>query len=445
MKLKKLHVKIIAVVVAFAMVLGIVTNGQINSKAGNTDIIGTELIQDNFDNLKDMSEDELNQIFNSKKYEKEFNKMLNNNVNKNVKRGGNHISQTQMNKILNDVNNHLPSSIKNIISTKGISLNELLSALVELYCSPNRDELVEDIVIFISDSFEIDRWTVKLIIDIIFYVMGFYITCPVTVTATATATTTATTAALATDMPTATVTTNTSNIKTMGDNTDASDCNLTLVNSNFDNLENGTEVAEITTDDGYKVIAKIVDNNVVFSKYNSENEIISSEKIALTAFDLENNIKEIPVRNEPNKWEKSVKEKYKENYWYRHGRDENSHLLNVGNSSVSKIIDMNELSPENTEKCNNYINAIDKCNRKMKEARAIKIGSAAVMSVVLIVIKACEIASGNDLSLISIISGIPGVTGGTALIKTFIEKILKVEECYSNVEESYIELLNFAK
>ena len=106
---------------------------------------------------------------------------------------------------------------------------------------------------------------------------------------------------------------------------------------------------------------------------------------------------------------------------------------------------MNELSPENTEKCNNYINAIDKCNRKMKEARAIKIGSAAVMSVVLIVIKACEIASGNDISLISIISGIPGITGGTALIKTFIEKILKVEECYSNVEESYIELLNFAK
>ena len=435
MKLKKLHVKIIAVVVAFAMVLGIVTNGQINSKAGNTDIIGTELIQDNFDNLKDMSEDELNQIFNSKKYEKEFNKMLHNNVNKNVKKGGNHISQTQMNKILNDVNNHLPSSIKNIISTKGISLNELLSALVELYCSPNRDELVKDIVIFISDSFEIDQWTVKLIIDIIFYVMGFYITCPVTGTATA----------LATDMPTATVTTTTSNIKTMGDNTAASACNLTLVNSNFDNLENGTEVAEITTDDGYKVIAKIVDNNVVFSKYNSENEIISSEKIALTAFDLENNIKEIPVRNEPNKWEKSVKEKYKENYWYRHGKDENSHLLNVGNSSVSKIIDMNELSPENTEKCNNYINAIDKCNRKMKEARAIKIGSAAVMSVVLIVIKACEIASGNDISLISIISGIPGVTGGTALIKTFIEKILKVEECYSNVEESYIELLNFAK
>ena len=131
MKLKKLHVKIIAVVVAFAMVLGIVTNGQINSKAGNTDIIGTELVQDNFDNLKDMSEDELNQIFNSKKYEKEFNKMLHNNVNKNVKKGGNHISQTQMNKILNDVNKHLPSSIKNIISTKGISLNELLSALVE--------------------------------------------------------------------------------------------------------------------------------------------------------------------------------------------------------------------------------------------------------------------------------------------------------------------------
>ena len=435
MKLKKLHVKIIAVVVAFAMVLGIVTNGQINSKAGNTDIIGTELIQDNFDNLKDMSEDELNQIFNSKKYEKEFDKMLNNNVDINVKRGGNHLSQTQMNKILDDVNNHLPSSIKNTISTKGISLSEIISALVELYCSPNRDELVEDIVIFISDSFEIDQWTVKLIIDIIFYVMGFYITCPVTGTATA----------LATDMPTATVTTTTSNIKTMGDNTAASACNLTLVNSNFDNLENGTEVAEITTDDGYKVIAKIVDNNVVFSKYNSENEIISSEKIALTAFDLENNIKEIPVRNEPNKWEKSVKEKYKENYWYRHGKDEDSHLLNVGNSSVSKIIDMNELSPENTEKCNNYINAIDKCNRKMKEARAIKIGSAAVMSVVLIVIKACEIASGNDISLISIISGIPGVTGGTALIKTFIEKILKVEECYSNVEESYIELLNFAK
>lgn len=435
MKLKKLHVKIIAVVVAFAMVLGIVTNGQINSKAGNTDIIGTELVQDNFDNLKDMSEDELNQIFNSEKYEKEFDKMLNNNVDINVKRGGNHLSQTLMNKILDDVNNHLPSSIKNTISTKGISLSEIISALVELYCSPNRDELVEDIVIFISDSFEIDRWTVKLIIDIIFYVMGFYITCPVTGTATA----------LATDMPTATVTTTTSNIKTMGDNTAASACNLTLVNSNFDNLENGTEVAEITTDDGYKVIAKIVDNNVVFSKYNSENEIISSEKIALTAFDLENNIKEIPVRNEPNKWEKSVKEKYKENYWYRHGKDENSHLLNVGNSSVSKIIDMNELSPENTEKCNNYINAIDKCNRKMKEARAIKIGSAAVMSVVLIVIKACEIASGNDLSLISIISGIPGVTGGTALIKTFIEKILKVEECYNNVEESYIELLNFAK
>ena len=435
MKLKKLHVKIIAVVVAFAMVLGIVTNGQINSKAGNTDIIGTELVQDNFDNLKDMSEDELNQIFNSKKYEKEFDKMLNNNVDINVKRGGNHLSQTQMNKILDDVNNHLPSSIKNTISTKGISLSEIISALVELYCSPNRDELVEDIVIFISDSFEIDQWTVKLIIDIIFYVMGFYITCPVTGTATA----------LATDMPTATVTTTTSNIKTMGDNTAASACNLTLVNSNFDNLENGTEVAEITTDDGYKVIAKIVDNNVVFSKYNSENEIISSEKIALTAFDLENNIKEIPVRNEPNKWEKSVKEKYKENYWYRHGKDEDSHLLNVGNSSVSKIIDMNELSPENTEKCNNYINAIDKCNRKMKEARAIKIGSAAVMSVVLIVIKACEIASGNDISLISIISGIPGVTGGTALIKTFIEKILKVEECYSNVEESYIELLNFAK
>ena len=265
--------------------------------------------------------------------------------------------------------------------------------------------------------------------------MGFYITCPVTGTATA----------LATDMPTATVTTTTSNIKTMGDNTAASACNLTLVNSNFDNLENGTEVAEITTDDGYKVIAKIVDNNVVFSKYNSENEIISSEKIALTAFDLENNLKEIPVRNQPNKWEKSVKEKYKENDWYRHGKDENSHLLNVGNSSVSKIIDMNELSPENTEKCNNYINAIDKCNRKMKEARAIKIGSAAVMSVVLIVIKACEIASGNDISLISIISGIPGVTGGTALIKTFIEKILKVEECYSNVEETYIELLSFAK
>lgn len=435
MKLKKLHVKIIAVVVAFAMVLGIVTNGQINSKAGNTDIIGTELVQDNFDNLKDMSEDELNQIFNSEKYEKEFDKMLNNNVDINVKRGGNHLSQTQMNKILDDVNNHLPSSIKNTISTKEISLSEIISALVELYCSPNRDELVEDIVIFISDSFEIDRWTVKLIIDIIFYVMGFYITCPVTGTATA----------LATDMPTATVTTTTSNIKTMGDNTAASACNLTLVNSNFDNLENGTEVAEITTDDGYKVVAKIVDNNVVFSKYNSENEIISSEKIALTAFDLENNIKDIPVRNEPNKWEKSVKEKYKDNYWYRHGKDENSHLLNVGNSSVSKIIDMNELSPENTEKCNNYINAIDKCNRKMKEARAIKIGSAAVMSVVLIVIKACEIASGNDLSLISIISGIPGVTGGTALIKEFIEKILKVEECYSNVEETYIELLSFAK
>lgn len=435
MKLKKLHVKIIAVVVAFAMVLGIVTNGQINSKAGNTDIIGTELVQDNFDNLKDMSEDELNQIFNSEKYEKEFDKMLNNNVDINVKRGGNHLSQTQMNKILDDVNNHLPSSIKNTISTKEISLSEIISALVELYCSPNRDELVEDIVIFISDSFEIDRWTVKLIIDIIFYVMGFYITCPVTGTATA----------LATDMPTATVTTTTSNIKTMGDNTAASACNLTLVNSNFDNLENGTEVAEITTDDGYKVVAKIVDNNVVFSKYNSENEIISSEKIALTAFDLENNIKDIPVRNEPNKWEKSVKEKYKDNYWYRHGKDENSHLLNVGNSSVSKIIDMNELSPENTEKCNNYINAIDKCNRKMKEARAIKIGSAAVMSVVLIVIKACEIASGNDLSLISIISSIPGVTGGTALIKEFIEKILKVEECYSNVEETYIELLSFAK
>lgn len=435
MKLKKLHVKIIAVVVVFAMVLGIVTNGQINSKAGNTDVLGTELLQDNFDNLKDMSEDELNQMFNSNKYEKEFDKMLNTNVNINVKRGGNHLSQTQMNKILDDVNNHLPSSIKNTISTKGISLSEIISALVALYCSPNRDELVEDIVIFISDSFEIDRWTVRLIIDIIFYIMGFYITCPVTGTATA----------LATDMPTATVTTTTSNIKTMGDNTAASACNLTLVNSNFDNLENGTEVAEITTDDGYKVIAKIVDNNVVFSKYNSENEIISSEKIALTAFDLENNIKEIPVRNEPNKWEKSVKEKYKENYWYRHGKDENSHLLNVGNSSVSKIIDMNELSPENTEKCNNYINAIDKCNRKMKEARAIKIGSAAVMSVVLIVIKACEIASGNDLSLISIILGIPGVTGGTALIKTFIEKILKVEECYNNVEESYIELLNFAK
>lgn len=435
MKLKKLHVKIIAVVVVFAMVLGIVTNGQINSKAGNTDVLGTELLQDNFDNLKDMSEDELNQMFNSNKYEKEFDKMLNNNVNINVKRGGNHLSQTQMNKILDDVNNHLPSSIKNTISTKGISLSEIISALVSLYCSPNRDELVEDIVIFISNSFEIDRWIVKLIIDIIFYVMGFYITCPVTGTATA----------LATDMPTATVTTTTSNIKTMGDNTAASTCNLTLVNSNFDNLENGTEVAEITTDDGYKVIAKIVDNNVVFSKYNSENEIISSEKIALTAFDLENNIKEIPVRNEPNKWEKSVKEKYKENYWYRHGKDENSHLLNVGNSSVSKIIDMNELSPENTEKCNNYINAIDKCNRKMKEARAIKIGSAAVMSVVLIVIKACEIASGNDLSLINIILGIPGVTGGTALIKTFIEKILKVEECYNNVEESYIELLNFAK
>lgn len=435
MKLKKLHVKIIAVVVAFAMVLGIVTNGQINSKAGNTDIIGTELVQDNFDNLKDMSEDELNQIFNSEKYEKEFDKMLNNNVDINVKRGGNHLSQTQMNKILDDVNNHLPSSIKNTISTKGISLSEIISALVELYCSPNRDELVEDIVIFISDSFEIDRWTVKLIIDIIFYVMGFYITCPVTGTATA----------LATDMPTATVTTTTSNIKTMGDNTAASACNLTLVNSNFDNLENGTEVAEITTDDGYKVVAKIVDNNVVFSKYNSENEIISSEKIALTAFDLENNIKDIPVRNEPNKWEKSVKEKYKDNYWYRHGKDENSHLLNVGNSSVSKIIDMNELSPENTDKCNNYINAIDKCNKKMREAKAIKIGSAAVMSVALIVIKACEIASGNDLSLISIISSIPGVTGGTALIKTFIEKILKVEECYNNVEESYIELLNFAK
>lgn len=435
MKLKKLHFKIIAVVVVFAMVLGIVTNGQINSKAGNTDVLGTELLQDNFDNLKDMSEDELNQMFNSNKYEKEFDKMLNNNVNINVKRGGNHLSQTQMNKILDDVNNHLPSSIKNTISTKGISLSKIISALVELYCSPNRDELVKDIVIFISDSFEIDRWTVKLIIDIIFYIMGFYITCPVTGTATA----------LATDMPTATVTTTTSNIKTMGDNTAASACNLTLINSNFDNLENGTEVAEITTDDGYKVIAKIVDNNVVFSKYNSENEIISSEKIALTAFDLENNIKEIPVRNEPNKWEKSVKEKYKENYWYRHGKDENSHLLNVGNSSVSKIIDMNELSPENTEKCNNYINAIDKCNRKMKEARAIKIGSAAVMSVVLIVIKACEIASGNDLSLINIILGIPGVTGGTALIKTFIEKILKVEECYNNVEESYIELLNFAK
>ena len=73
MKLKKLHVKIIAVVVAFAMVLGIVTNGQINSKAGNTDIVGTELIQDNFDNLKDMSEDELNQIFNSKQNNKIFN------------------------------------------------------------------------------------------------------------------------------------------------------------------------------------------------------------------------------------------------------------------------------------------------------------------------------------------------------------------------------------
>ena len=102
--------------------------------------------------------------------------------------------------------------------------------------------------------------------------MGFYITCPVTGTATA----------LATDMPTATVTTTTSKIKTMGDNTAASACNLTLVNSNFDNLENGTEVAEITTDDGYKVIAKIVDNNVVFSKYNSENEIISSEKIQLS-------------------------------------------------------------------------------------------------------------------------------------------------------------------
>lgn len=435
MKLKKLHFKIIAVVVVFAMVLGIVTNGQINSKAGNTDVLGTELLQDNFDNLKDMSEDELNQMFNSNKYEKEFDKMLNNNVNINVKRGGNHLSQTQMNKILDDVNNHLPSSIKNTISTKGISLSKIISALVELYCSPNRDELVKDIVIFISDSFEIDRWTVKLIIDIIFYIMGFYITCPVTGTATA----------LATDMPTATVTTTTSNIKTMGDNTAASACNLTLINSNFDNLENGTEVAEITTDDGYKVIAKIVDNNVVFFKYNSENEIISSEKIALTAFDLENNIKEIPVRNEPNKWEKSVKEKYKENYWYRHGKNENSHLLNVGNSSVSKIIDMNELSPENTEKCNNYINAIDKCNRKMKEARAIKIGSAAVMSVVLIVIKACEIASGNDISLINIILGIPGVTGGTALIKTFIEKILKVEECYNNVEDSYIELLNFAK
>ena len=27
----------------------------------------------------------------------------------------------------------------------------------------------------------------------------------------------------------------------------------------------------------------------------------------------------------------------------------------------------------------------------------------------------------------------------------FIEKILKVEECYSNVEETYIELLSFAK
>lgn len=435
MKLKKLHVKIIAVVVVFAMVLGIVTNGQINSKAGNTDDLGTELLQDNFDNLKDMSEDELNQMFNSNKYEKEFDKMLHNNVNINAKRGGNHLSQTQMNKILDDVNNHLPSSIKDTISIKGISLSEIISALAELYCNPDRDELVEDIIIFISNSFKIDQWTVKLIIDIIFYIMGFYITCPVTETATA----------LATDMPTATVTTTTSNIKTMGDNTAASACNLTLVNSNFDNLENGTEVAEITTDDGYKVIAKILDNNVVFSKYNSENELISSEKIALTAFDLENNIKEIPVRNEPNKWEKSVKEKYKENYWYRHGKDENSHLLNVGNLSVSKIIDMNELSPENTEKCNNYINAIDKCNRKMKEAKAIKIGSAAVMSVVLIVIKACEIASGNDISLISIILGIPGVSGGTALIKTFIEKILKVEECYNNVEESYIELLNFAK
>lgn len=230
---------------------------------------------------------------------------------------------------------------------------------------------------------------------------------------------------------------------------DINNTNLTLTDYNFDNFENESEIVTITADNGEKVIAKIIDNNVVFSKYNSYNEIISSEDIALSAFDVKDvdneNYEEFPVRDDSNKWDKLTKDKYKDNYWYRYGRKEDNHLLNIGKASASLIIDMNNLSFAEIEKCKNYTNSIDKCNKKMTEAKALNICSAAILSGVLIVIKACEIASGNKLSLIKIISSIPGVTGGTAIIKEFIEKILKVDEYYTDIEDAYVDIISYAQ
>lgn len=177
MRLSKLKIKIIASVLAFTMVMGIVVNGVKHSKACNNNNFGTETLRRNSEDIKDMSLDELEKIFNTSEYEEEFKNMISNANSVNVNRGGTHLSTAEINDIVDDIYNQLPSDIKEQIEEKGVSLFSIIEDLVDLVCDPERDKKVEEIIIFISETTGLPIWMVRVIVDTIFWVLDRCISC----------------------------------------------------------------------------------------------------------------------------------------------------------------------------------------------------------------------------------------------------------------------------
>ena len=178
MKIGKLKIKIIVSVLAITLVIGLLINGVKHSKAANSNILGTETLKENIDDIKNMSLAELEHIFGNEKYAEEFNGMLKTDIGINVQRGEEYISEEDMYNIYNNIDKQLPSDIKEIIDEKGISIGSLIDELIRIYCDPNRDEILHPIINEIAVEYDVPEWLVRTVIDIIFYIISHYIVCP---------------------------------------------------------------------------------------------------------------------------------------------------------------------------------------------------------------------------------------------------------------------------
>lgn len=171
MKKNSIISKVVIGALALSLVLGVVCNGVVSSKASSTsEVVCTETFAENSDRIVDMTEEEFNEVFDNDQYATEFSRTYNSRVTRGEANSDLavqllvNLTSEQINELIDGIYNKLPSFVQKLVSREKI--NDLIVEFIQ-YLKTNEDvqNKVEEFVEYVSEKTHISKSVVKVVVE----------------------------------------------------------------------------------------------------------------------------------------------------------------------------------------------------------------------------------------------------------------------------------------